>query len=814
MMSLMRDTFNIRPPETRQIAPRQHVPCTSRGDVARLLSLNMDVTRETFAASLEALDAAIEDPHFAFWSFDLEFTGLSADRSTKFDLFDTIPERWRKVHACVSQFTVLQYGVCCFAFDPRSRRWTVRPFNFWLFPDASRGSAETFSCQASSLGFLSSCDFDFNKCVREGVPFTSPSAARRAEARRARDEQRPPIVPSNERDVDFVNQLKEDVGLWLGDASAHESTLTLAPVNGFLRALTYQTLESTDFGLPPGSGPGFVAATVRENGDPPRIRLSRATPAEVNRARAAEAAARDAADLAARGFAVAIQKLAASGVPAVGHNGMFDACYTLEKFLHETDGSLDAARAAFDERFAGPYYDTKLLAQTFLDAYAAAGSLRAPGSARAEDKLAHTVPPLDTALGPLYETLTECALPRMMAKENEAAAPEAPEAAEAAAPGPSPARRRRSGGRGASRDVHERPGTSAPRPARGAGDRLLDWFEFPEGFERYAFALEPKGAEPKSPYVGSASRASAPSFAHEAGYDAFMTGACFLAMTLHARSVVPVDGDGVVRVFAETETGSKNSPRTNRSDAFVAMTNDGGALPPRGFVGRLGACPFANADGAIPLQMSDAGVLRLRGAQPLTPTRAGVVVFTGVADDLSISALTPRFVAAGLGAPWQVAWIGKNTLRVTFRGGDADASGRDDAGARFAKDVARRLLALGTRVQAVDLATWRRRDAAEKAAARAAEALERAHGAGVDIETLAAATRKTAERRRDDGGRKRKAFGAGLAVLLGGGSRKAARRGGSFEEAGEVGAAISPGRAGDVPASRGNASSLTGCVVS
>jgi hypothetical protein len=294
-----------------------------------------------------------------------------------------------------------------------------------------------------------------------------------------------------------------------------------------------------------------------------------------------------------------------------------------------------------------------------------------------------------------------------------------------------------------------------------------------------------------------------------------MTGACFLAMTLHARSVVPVDGDGVVRVFAETETETGAcSPRIDRmTDAFVAMTNDGGALPPRGFVGRLGACPFANADGAIPLQMSDAGVLRLRGAQPLTPTRAGVVVFTGVADDLSISALTPRFVAAGLGAPWQVAWIGKNTLRVTFRGGDADASGRDDAGARFAKDVARRLLALGTRVQAVDLATWRRREAGEKAAARAAEALECAHGAGVDIETLAAATRKTAERRRDDGGRKRKAFGAGLAVLLGGGSRKAARRGGSFEEAGEVGAAISPGRAVDVPASRGNAS-LTGCVIS
>ena len=151
-------------------------------------------------------------------------------------------------------------------------------------------------------------------------------------------------------------------------------------------------------------------------------------------------------------------------------------------------------------------------------------------------------------------------------------------------------------------------------------------------------------------------------------------------------------------MFAET---ALRSPRTG-SDAFVATKNDGGALPPRGFVGRLGACPFANADGAIPLQMSDAGVLRLRGAQPLTPTRAGVVVFTGVADDLSISALTPRFVAAGLGAPWQVADL-ENTLRVTFRGGDADASGRDDA-VRASRRRRAQAARFGTRVQA-DLAT-------------------------------------------------------------------------------------------------------------
>ena len=48
----------------------------------------MDVTKETFEASLAALDDTIGDKNFAFWSLDLEFTGLNADRTTKFDVFD------------------------------------------------------------------------------------------------------------------------------------------------------------------------------------------------------------------------------------------------------------------------------------------------------------------------------------------------------------------------------------------------------------------------------------------------------------------------------------------------------------------------------------------------------------------------------------------------------------------------------------------------------------------------------------------------------------------------------------------------------
>ena len=268
----------------------------------------MDVTRDTFEAAIDALEAAVADPHFAFWrcararaplppsirargdsdrivlffsharsrppprprvpasprprvpaahrpsvphlarpthrSFDCEFTGLNAGAHTVFDLLDTPEERFRKVHACVRAFAVLQYGVCTFHFDPRSRRWTARPFNFWLFPDhRALPDASAFGCQASSLSFLANNGFDFNKCIREGVPYVPASERARAEARRGRNRDRPPIVPSNDRDRGVVAALIAVVTAWLkltDESDDAHGELVLEPTNAFLRALTYQ----------------------------------------------------------------------------------------------------------------------------------------------------------------------------------------------------------------------------------------------------------------------------------------------------------------------------------------------------------------------------------------------------------------------------------------------------------------------------------------------------------------------------------------------------------------------------------------------
>jgi hypothetical protein len=115
----------------------------------------------------------------------------------------------------------LQYGVCTFAYNPDTRAWTCRPFNFWVFPDAKGGDG-IFGCQASSMAFLAENGegavqvesihlthglkaawfqplslsseklvsspplrynemqlvplrdgFDFNKCIRKGLPYVA-----------------------------------------------------------------------------------------------------------------------------------------------------------------------------------------------------------------------------------------------------------------------------------------------------------------------------------------------------------------------------------------------------------------------------------------------------------------------------------------------------------------------------------------------------------------------------------------------------------------------------------------------------------------
>lgn len=637
----------------------------------------MDVTRDTFEAALDALDEAIADPHFAFWTFDAEFTGLCASEEAAFDLLDTPAERFAKTHASVRAFTVLQYGVCLFAHDPSTRRWRARPFNFWLFPDDASREGGVFSCQASSMRFLADAGFDVTRAIARGVPFLPKAERERARERRRHLAERPPIVPNNERDRAFVRTLRERVAAWLraGDERTEQTEhtehtertsptrnnngslrrderatnrlgdddpdrLTLDPVNGFLRALTYQTLERGGFRTgEPGrvdsafgrlgrsareknqsadpddlDDPGFLVSTDRgaDGRGAPRITLVRASRAEVAADRAAREAERLRAEKVREGFSTALERLAGSGAPAVGHNALYDCAFTMEKFLAERVEDYAGFKNAFDRAFRGSFYDTKLIAAEHAD------DLRlCDGGAGDADACAssdpHT-PRLDTALEPLYSRLV--AEPLFPPGEEEEK--------NFLSRGPGP------GGRGPGGDAF-----------RNGGERVLDWIEFPPGFDKYASCLEDgarigedRGADRGGGFA---------EFAHEAGFDAFATGACFAAMLLR----------GAAR-------GAKNPPEEDRGDDAVSVGLDDDLVDARprhrrGFVGGFGAVPFrASLDGAVPLQRSlDLRCLRFRGDDP-TPDRSAVVYVLEPPEGGSSGATPPGEMArrvreAGLG---------------------------------------------------------------------------------------------------------------------------------------------------------------------
>ena len=670
-------------------------------------------------------------------------------------------------------FTVLQVGVAIFSFDPHTRRWTCRPFNFWTIPDAKAGRG-VFSAQVASLQFLAECGFDLNKCVARGIPFVPAAERSRVAAREARLAQRPPIIPSSDRDKAFVANLLVKVAEWLsrsdddGDGErARDEDLCLDPTNGFLRALTYQILEgdpSRFGGNEARDDPGFIASTSCDFADGrPRIVLSRASREEVATHRAAKEAADRKKDQMKEGFGAVMAKLGACGRPCVGHNALFDCVYVVDKFLAELDGSFEGFKREFDRTVKGAFYDTKLIAQRFMDGYldtlqehgesrpkprqrrpgsedddedaalrGTSSSRRAmdggdegtssgvggrttttgknsgggAGDANEQPSLTHSPgtlrAPLDTALGPLYRELSSRPLPPMWTEEllRERHGSKRVEA-----------------GVGAEAEADE-PFGGAGTQWRGDGGAILDWIAFPDGFQRYDSALRivPNRSRTDDAVANAygTTRRSSHSFGfeHEAGYDAYMTGVCFLVMVLHSRGVMASEA-GQVRVFADP-------------DAFADVPPQGTGLPDRNRIGRLGTCAFSAADGVVPLQRSDMSQMSLRsGHVDVVPDRGNVYFLVGVAQGMTTAAVAQLLAAAGFGIPLHVVFVDKGTVRVIMHGKQHAGtvahshhavvgglrSNRRDPGATVMRD---RLRAVGAGVEVLAYGEWVRAKAYER----------------------------------------------------------------------------------------------------
>lgn len=90
--------------------------------------------------------------------------------------YDTVESAYHIKSHSVMQFAAIQLGLCLFQYDSNSDSYTYAAFNIYMYPREPKLSQQllknlpqkTFLSEFSSLQFLGSFDFDFNKWIKQG----------------------------------------------------------------------------------------------------------------------------------------------------------------------------------------------------------------------------------------------------------------------------------------------------------------------------------------------------------------------------------------------------------------------------------------------------------------------------------------------------------------------------------------------------------------------------------------------------------------------------------------------------------------------
>ncbi|XP_075266120.1 poly(A)-specific ribonuclease PARN-like isoform X2 [Convolutriloba macropyga] len=138
----------------------------------------VDVTKFNFGAIRKSIKDVIDSCDFI--AMDLELSGLNESNSKN---SSDLPEsRFLKCRRDVLKYSPIQVGIACFEYDASQKnKYIVRPYNFYVFPyhNSFQYPEKRIQFLTSSMCFLSTHGFDFNKWVNSGIPFLSVADEKR-----------------------------------------------------------------------------------------------------------------------------------------------------------------------------------------------------------------------------------------------------------------------------------------------------------------------------------------------------------------------------------------------------------------------------------------------------------------------------------------------------------------------------------------------------------------------------------------------------------------------------------------------------------
>uniref|UniRef100_A0AAX7TYQ5 Poly(A)-specific ribonuclease PARN n=1 Tax=Astatotilapia calliptera TaxID=8154 RepID=A0AAX7TYQ5_ASTCA len=222
-------------------------------------------------------------------------------------------------------------------------RYITKPFNFYIFPKPfNRTSPDIkFICQSSSIDFLASQGFDFNKVFCHGIPYLNQEEE--AQLREQTEERRNQhangvgtpsfISPSSSKGSSHVPEEHKDFINKVVKAASNPNfcfhhvnfILFLLLLSRFQRKLIYQTLN---WKFPKGLHVETVETEKKER----YIQISKVDEEERKR-REQQKLEKEQEELNdAVGFSRVIHAISKSGKLVVGHNMLLDVMHTIHQF--------------------------------------------------------------------------------------------------------------------------------------------------------------------------------------------------------------------------------------------------------------------------------------------------------------------------------------------------------------------------------------------------------------------------------------------------------------------------------------------------
>ncbi|KAB1263633.1 Poly-specific ribonuclease PARN [Camelus dromedarius] len=280
----------------------------------------MEIIRSSayFKSNLHKVYQAIEEADF--FAIDGEFSGISDGPSVTAltNGFDTPEERYQKLKKHSMDFLLFQFGLCTFKYDCTDSKYITKSFNFYVFPKPFKRSSPDvkFVCQSSSIDFLASQGFDFNKVFRNGIPYLNQEEER--QLREQYDEKRSQSNGAGALSYVSPNTSKCPV-------SIPEDQKKFIDQVVFQRKLIYQTLS---WKYPKGIHVETLETEKKER----YIVISKVDEEERKR-REQQKQAKEQEELNdAVGFSRVIHAIANSGKLVIGHNMLLDVMHTIHQF--------------------------------------------------------------------------------------------------------------------------------------------------------------------------------------------------------------------------------------------------------------------------------------------------------------------------------------------------------------------------------------------------------------------------------------------------------------------------------------------------